>query len=204
MEKYFKSAMSFEEYRSRMDHLVETGDTTGSEKSLSRINYTKINRQRMARLDRTIILGEHVKQAARDMLRPMYWIIITESWCGDAAQNIPVIEKIAAESPLVETRYILRDENLDLMDQFLENGSRSIPKLIALDRANFEILGTWGSRPLPLRNYYLQLKEQGFEKSEIGELLQRWYNEDKGRSVQNEFSGLIRNWEAQRIALAMA
>ena len=147
MEKYFKSAMSFEEYRSRMDRLVETGDTTGSEKSLSRINYTKINRQRMARLDRTIILGDHVKQAARDILRPMYWIIITESWCGDAAQNIPVIEKIAAESPLVETRYILRDENLDLMDQFLENGSRSIPKLIALDRANFEILGTWGSRP---------------------------------------------------------
>lgn len=83
----------------------------------------------------------------------MYSLIITESWCGDAAQNVPVLEKIAAESDMIETRYILRDENLDLMDPFLENGSRSIPKLFALDRTNLKVLGAWGSRPLPLKKY---------------------------------------------------
>ncbi len=201
MEKYLNSAMSFEEYRNRIDRLVENQDTTGTDKSESRINYTKINRQRMARLDKTVILGEGAKRAIEDINRPMYWLIITESWCGDAAQNIPVIEKIAAQSDMIETRYLLRDENLDLMDQYLENGARSIPKLIALDRTDLKVLGTWGSRPSALKKYFVQLKEQGLEKQDIGELLQRWYNDDKGRSVQREFTELIRSWSKQKSAL---
>ena len=61
----------------------------------------------------------------------MIWLIITEGWCGDAAQCIPTIEKIAAESKNIETHYVLRDENLDLIDEYLTNNARSIPKLIA-------------------------------------------------------------------------
>ena len=203
VENYLGKSMTFDLYRDRLDHLVESGGTTGADISESHINYTKINRQRMARLDKTIVLDEAVKHAVRDNRRRMYWLIITESWCGDAAQNIPVIEKIAAESDIIETRYILRDENPDLMDQFLENGARSIPKLIALDAASLEVLGTWGSRPARLKEYFLRLKEQGLEKEQIGELLQRWYNDDKGRSVQDEFSDLIGTWDMRTAAVAI-
>jgi hypothetical protein len=194
VEKYLKSSVGYDEYLKQIDRLIKSGDTTGREKSESRISYTKLNRQRMARLDKTIVLSEAVKQVAAQNSTQMIWLVITESWCGDAAQNIPIIEKIAAESDIIETRYILRDENLELMDRFLENGARSIPRLIALDRGSMEILGTWGSRPAALKEYYFRLTSQGLEKAEIGELLQRWYNDDKGRSLQGEFYELINLW----------
>lgn len=202
MENYLNDSMSFGEFRSLIDQLAEAEDTTGREKSDSRIHYTKLNRRRMARLERTVVLNETIKRAAAQNKRAMIWLVITESWCGDAAQNIPIIEKIAAESDIIKTRYLLRDENLELMDRFLENGSRSIPKLIALDRDTLEVLGTWGSRPAALKEYFLELKGKGLERSEIGELLQRWYNEDKGRSLQKDFSELIPSWGLRKNAVA--
>ena len=202
MENYLRESMGFGEFRSLVDQLAEAKDTTGPEKSDSRINYTKLNRRRMSRLEKTVVLNETARRAAAQNKRPMIWLVITESWCGDAAQNIPVIEKIAAESDIIETRYLLRDENLELMDRFLENGSRSIPRLIALDRDSLEVLGTWGSRPAALKEYFLELKGQGLDKSEMGELLQRWYNEDKGRSLQKDFSELIPQWGLRMVAVA--
>ena len=194
VEKYILKAFTYDEYRNLVDKLVNEGDTTGPEKSASRIDYTKLNRQRMARLDKTVVLSEPVRMAAALNTRPMYWLIITESWCGDAAQNIPVIEKIAAESGIIETRYILRDENLELMDGFLENGARAIPKLVAMDRKSFEVISTWGSRPEALKELYAKIKAQGSDKAVISEALQRWYNTDKGGSLQSEFCELIKSW----------
>ena len=204
MEKFLTDAMTYSEYRRLIDHLAEAGDTTVPEKTESRINYTRLNRQRMARLEKTIVLDATVKRAGAQNKRAMIWLILTESWCGDAAQNIPFIEKIAAESGIIETLYLLRDENLELMDRYLENASRSIPKLIALDRDTLEVLGTWGSRPEVLKEYFSELKERGLGKSEIGELLQRWYNADKGRSLQKEFYDLIHQWGAMEGAVVTA
>lgn len=204
MEKYLNNSLSFSEYRGLLNRLALEGGTTGAERSESRINYTRLNRQRMARLEKTIVLNNAVRQAAAQNRRRMIWLILTEAWCGDAAQNLPIIEKIAAESDIIETRYILRDENLELMDRFLENGARSIPRLIAMDRDSLEILGSWGPRPAVLKEYYLRLRSQGLEKLEIGELLQRWYNEDKGQSLQKEFETLIHDWDDQVRVLAAA
>ena len=65
----------------------------------------------------------------------MDWLVLTEAWCGDAAQSLPIINKMAEVSDNITLRLILRDENLDVMDQFLQNGrSRSIPKLICHQR----------------------------------------------------------------------
>lgn len=67
MEKYLSSAMSFEEFRGWIDRLVEIGDTAGPDKSESRINYTKISRPRMARLDTTIMLGNGPEHTVREI-----------------------------------------------------------------------------------------------------------------------------------------
>ena len=75
----------------------------------------------------------------------MIWLVISEGWCGDAAQNMPVVEKIVDEMPNVEIRYVLRDENLELMDQYLTNGGRSIPKALFVDTETFEVLGRLGT-----------------------------------------------------------
>ena len=194
MKNYIEKAMTFAEYEKLIDDLLADGKTTGTNQSEAMVGYGRLNRQRMTRLEKTIDLDETVRTVVRGNKRPMVWLVITEGWCGDAAQNVPVIEKIAAESDKIETRYILRDEHLDLMDRFLTNGARSIPKLIALDAETLEVLGSWGARPQAAQDLFSKMKADGTEKAVILEEMQRWYNADKGRSVQNEFEVLIGKW----------
>ena len=148
----------------------------------------------MKRLDKTVELNESLKEKARAVKRRMIWLIITEGWCGDAAQNIPIIEKIAAENSDIETRYVLRDENLELIDNYLTNGGRAIPKLICLDAETLEEIGIWGSRPVTADDYFQEMKAQGLGKPEMMEKMQRWYIEDANQSLQNEFEKLLGEW----------
>ena len=194
VEKYLKKSLSYAEYVKLIDDLLLEGKTTGTNQSYAMFNYGKLNRQRMHRLEKTVTLEPETVFSIRSLDVKWIWLVITEGWCGDAAQNIPIIEKIVAENPGIETRYILRDENLDLMDQYLTNGARSIPKLIALDADTLEVLGTWGARPKAAQELFYQLKEQGIEKPQIMERLQRWYNNDHSRSIQREFREVTAEW----------
>ena len=191
MIEYLDKSLTYADYIRLIDRLLDEGKTTGPIQSDAMLNYARLNRRRMQRLDKTAELNDCVRSAAKLLDRKMIWLTITEGWCGDAAQNIPFIEKIASESGNIQTRYILRDENLELIDRFLTGGARSIPKLIALDADTLEVLWTWGARPAAAHRYFLEMKGSGLEKSEISENLQRWYNEDKGRSLQDEFELLI-------------
>jgi hypothetical protein len=174
------------------------GKTTGENQSEAMFNYGKLNRRRMKRLEKTIELNESLKDAARKNNRKMIWLIITEGWCGDAAQNIPIIEKIAAENPNIETGYVLRDENLELMDKYLTHNARSIPKLIALDAETFEEIGVWGPRPQAAMDYFFEMKHQGLEKSQMMENMQRWYLQDGEQSLQAEFETLLKQWAEKK------
>ncbi len=194
MKEYLEKAMTFAQYIELIDGLLAEGKTTGTNQSEEMFGYGKLNRQRMHRLGKTVELGADVKTAAANTSRKQIWLIITEGWCGDAAQNIPVIEKIAAESVNIETRYILRDDNLELMDRFLTGGARSIPKLIALDTETLDVLGAWGARPEATQKLFHELKESGMEKPLILENMQRWYNDDKTGSIQAEFELLLKLW----------
>lgn len=202
MREYLERSMTFAEYISLVDKLLAKGSTTGPIQTEQKVEFTKLNRYRMNRLDKTVVLGEGIKAAVHGLSRKMTWLIITEGWCGDAAQNLPAIEKIAAENDNIETRYILRDENLELMDRYLTDGSRSIPKLIAIDDGTGDVLGTWGSRPMAAQNAYEDLKAKGIENDAILEQMQRWYNADRSVSLQNEFEDLIKEWGRGRSAAA--
>jgi len=200
MKEYLEKAMTFAEYEKLIDDLLADGKTTGTNQSEAMFGYGKLNRQRMHRLEKTTQLGDGVRNAVKKVTRSMVWLILTEGWCGDAAQNVPVIEKIAAESDKIETRYILRDENLDLMDRFLTGGARSIRKLIALDASTLEVLGSWGARPRAAQKLFAEMKANGTEKAVILEEMQRWYNADKTESLQNEFTKLVLEWDEQELA----
>ncbi|MEZ5344372.1 MAG: thioredoxin family protein [Pyrinomonadaceae bacterium] len=202
MRKYLDRSMTFEEYIDLIDRLLEEGKTTGPNQSEAMVGYGKLNRQRMRRLNKTVVLNESMIRKARAFDRKMIWLILTEGWCGDAAQNIPVIEKIAANNPLIETRYILRDENLELMDRFLTNNARSIPKLIALDAAGNEVLGTWGPRPKEAMHYFYEMRDSGMEPALVKENIQRWYLKNKEQSIQEEFEALLDNWKRSGIRAA--
>jgi len=198
MKSYIEKSMTFAEYLKLIDDLLAQEKTTGENQSEAMFNYGKLNRQRMKRLEKTVELNESLKGKAQSLNRKMIWLIITEGWCGDAAQNVPAIEKIAAASPHIETRYVLRDENLELIDKYLTYNARSIPKLIVLDGETFAELGTWGPRPQAAMDYFFEMKHQGLEKPQMMENLQRWYNSDKEESLQAEFETLLEQWAGRK------
>lgn len=146
IENSLKKTMSYLDYRALVRNLLAEGKSSGSEQSVDLTNYSLLNNQRMRRLDKTIKISEETTQEFQKVRAPQTWLVITEDWCGDAAQNLPVLNKIATASDHIDLRVVLRDENLELMELFLTNGGKSIPKLIALDKDN-SIIDSWGPRP---------------------------------------------------------
>ena len=188
---YLESALSYEAYKLLVDDLLAKGKATGTNHSEAFLHYSHLNQQRMHRLEKTILLLPGIKERILSISKPQTWLVLTEGWCGDAAQSLPVMQTLAQLNPLIRLRIILRDENLELMDQYLTNGvSRSIPKLIALDTDSLEVLFTWGPRPAPLQELFYQMKADGMAYDPIKEELQRWYNTDKTATIQQEISDL--------------
>jgi len=190
-------SLNYSEYRDLIDGLLKSGKTTGENHSESMLHYTKMNVHRMKRHDKRTELRPDVIEKFEKVERKMIWLVLTEAWCGDAAQSVPIINKLAEASGKIELRLILRDQNLDLMDQFLYNGkSRSIPKLICIDAETLEVLGHWGPRPQEAQEMYDTLRgSSDLAYQEVAEYLHKWYADDKGTEVQQEFYYLIDEWE---------
>jgi len=188
---YLQKSISYEAYSALIDDLVATSRTTGPDQSEAFIHYTQLNQQRMHRWEKTIQLLPSAESAIRSIATPQTWLVLTEAWCGDAAHSIPVLHALAALNPLITLRFLLRDENPQLMDRYLTNGiSRSIPKLIGLDTMARKELFTWGPRPAPLQALFMKLREEGSVYAAIKEELQHWYNKDKTVTIQEEMAAL--------------
>jgi len=185
------AASDYEAYFNWVKELVDAKSSSGEEPSENFIHFTKLNYSRMKRLNKTTTFDASLlSEIAID--RPITFLVLTESWCGDAAQIIPVIAKLADEIPNLGLKLILRDENPEIMDAFLTNGSRSIPKLILLDTASLEVLGSWGPRPAKLTNKVNEWKvNDDITKVEMKEMIQRWYTEDKTSEIQKDLIELL-------------
>ncbi len=118
-------------------------------------------------------------------LPPQHWVVITEPWCGDSAQFLPPLAKLADSHPHLSLKILYRDQHLDIIDLFLTNGKRSIPKLITLS-ANGQVLFTWGPRPKAIQAKFLAARSAGIPKEELQKQLQQWYREDQFRSFNDE------------------
>ncbi|MBL7127828.1 MAG: thioredoxin family protein [Ignavibacteria bacterium] len=187
---------TYPQYRKLINDLLKEGKTTSNNHSESLIEYTKVNVQRMNRLDKTTDINEDLKREIADLEKKMIWVILAEAWCGDVAQNLPVIAKIADLSQNIDLKLILRDENLEVMDEYLTNGGRSIPKLICLDSGTLEELGTWGPRPEEVQERFLKDKaDPNVSPEERSKNNQLWYIQDKTQSIQKEFLRLIKIWK---------
>lgn len=179
-----KKTTTYNEYRTLVSKLVEEQSTTGNEKTEALINYTMLNDRRMRRWDKTIKLSDKDKETIKQYKNSVTWLVITESWCGDAAHIMPVINKVAELNDKIDYKVVLRDENDALMNAFLTNGGRAIPKLIAIDKSSNDVLGTFGPRPTVATEMVNDFKSKnGKLTPEFKEDLQRWYNKDKGQST---------------------
>jgi hypothetical protein len=187
-------SISFSEYFNLVEKLANEGGTTGYDQSQGMIDYTKLNYSRMKRIIKTTEALDDVKNTVACFNDKIIWLVIAESWCGDAAQNLPVMAKMAEANSNIELRVILRDENPELMNQYLTNGGKSIPKLICLDE-NLNELGTWGPRPQVLQDWLKKEKANPtMEMSELKEQFQIWYTKDKGQTLQQEMLELMKGW----------
>lgn len=185
-------AMSYESYMKLTEQLVEEVRTSGPNQSEAYVYYTKLNFQRMKRLNKTIEIPERIIDLLKEKATNWTWVTLTEPWCGDAAQCVPVIEKLALSADNIQTLYLLRDEHPEVMDAYLTNGGRSIPKLICLDKSGKEIF-TWGPRPEVIQEVMNRLKSEGItDITTIVEQIQKAYNADNQAGIYNEFEILLK------------
>lgn len=190
------NTLSYNEYRDKVLQLAAHGQTSG-EQTEEHIQATLINAQRMKRIDHQCELIPQLAEMASLVSEKHTWFVITEAWCGDSAQNTPVLAKIANASPNLEIRLLFRDEHPEIMNEFLSNGKRAIPKLICVHDASQMVIGTWGSRPALIQDRvteYKLLNPTG-TKDEFNKNLHLWYARDKTQSLQEEFLSLFSEWE---------
>lgn len=179
-----KTGMSYSEYRELVSKLLLKGESTGHEQTEALLNYSTLNNQRMKRLDKTIKIPEEALSHFKNIDSKITFLVITEGWCGDASQVIPVINKIVEANSNFEMKLVLRDDNPELMSEFLTNGNKAIAKFILFDRDAESILDTYGPRPSTPTQMVADYKAtHGSLDSQFKENLQRWYNKDKGRTV---------------------
>jgi hypothetical protein len=184
--------MTYAEYRKLLDALVANNQTTGNNHSEAMVNYTKMAIRRMGRLDKTHQVSADLIAIAR-ALQPETWLVISEGWCGDASQTVPLMAKVSAVNPNIQLRLVLRDEHLDLMQEFLTEGAQSIPILIRINAAG-EVVGHWGPRPAFAQEMMRAFKASpGEGYAAFSERLHAWYAKDKGASFEQEFLAFLGN-----------
>lgn len=197
IQQRLATSYSYQEYRKLVSDLLAEGKSTGPNQTEDLTHFSMLNMKRMDRLDKKIELSEDTILRLQKLDKKQLWLVLTEGWCGDAAQNLPVIEKMAKQSSHIELRLILRDENPEVMNLFLTNGAQAIPKLISFDE-EFNVLFTWGARPSIATQMVTDYKaKHGKLDPEFKKNLQVWYNKDKGQNVQSDVVTLIEQSQAR-------
>lgn len=182
----------FNDYKNLVIKYAEEYKTSG-EQLIERIDATLINAQRIKRINKQCIINNKLQLLISQIYKKQKWVLITESWCGDGAQCIPVIAKMAELNDNIKLEIIFRDENPVFMDDFLTNGSRSIPKLICLNKSNHVINFVWGPRPMAIQDKVIELKinTPTITHEDLVKNIHLWYAKDKTVSIQDDFTNLL-------------
>lgn len=195
------NSYSYTEYRKLVTDLLSEGKSTGNDQSESLTHYSALNEARMNRLEKTIKISEDVIAKLQNLDNHYIWLVISEGWCGDAAQILPILNKMAlASNKRVELKIVLRDENEELMSQYLTNGGKAIPKVIIICKEAGIVRTDWGPRPKGAAELMINHKKEfGVIDEKIKTDLQLWYLADKGTSVQEELVQIMENIKYNRL-----
>lgn len=186
-----KNGISYQDYLRMTGQLVKNNSTSGDDKTEERIAFTKLNFQRMKRInDKGKIENSYTINTA------ICVVVITEVWCGDSAQNIPWLEHFINKcNPVIKSYYVFRDENPDFMNQFLTNGSKSIPVAIFYKQDTGDVIGQWGPRPKEIKKWLAEYRANHPEKTkhdwEIE--LHKYYSKNKGAAIISDLTEIIKD-----------
>ncbi len=193
-KEVLEEAMSYETYFDLIKNLVAEGKTSGDDQSEKLVNFTRLNFQRMKRVYKTTVLNEDLLLEIEKLDRSMILLVLTEGWCGDAAQSLPVFSRISELSDRIGLKVLLRDENPDIINAYLTNGGKAIPKLIAVDAETLDELFVWGPRPVKFHAMVMEhRKNPKLSNEEFQESLHKAYTLDKTQAIQHEIKKLIAN-----------
>lgn len=192
IENALQNSCNYTEYRAKVAQLLTEGKSSGNEQSEDLLHYSQLNEVRMNRLDKTLAVPEEVKTTLGNLNKKYIWLVLAEGWCGDAAQLLPIMHKMDEVVAAIDLRIVFRDENDPLMQEFLTNGGRAIPKLIIVNADNHEVLAAWGPRPEGATRLIKEFKAKfGVVNEEAKTELQKWYLHDKGLSTMEEITKIM-------------
>lgn len=159
----FAQGMTFQQYLDQM--------TTNKDKFLETMAATQVTPQ-----DRAVFADRREK---------LNVLVLTEDWCGDALTNFPVLARMVEGAPNVEMRVFLRDQNPDLMDQYLNRGLfRSIPVFVFFDGDMREV-ARFVERPPKITEYMDQ------KQLELRRQLRAEHGDEWRRSAAEEIRALL-------------
>jgi hypothetical protein len=182
---YFKKGISFEQYHLDFEKSLDLGD------QVFNYQYLPLNWQRSSRILKQFQVNFGILEVIEKIENPVRWLLISEHWCGDASQIVPVLSKIAeASNGKIELRMVYRDQHLPLIDAHLTNGGRSIPKLIQLNE-QMEFEKEWGPRPVAAQEMVIRLKSDPETAPRYSEELHKWYAMDKQQSIVSEIIAFL-------------
>lgn len=191
IQSALQNSHSYTDYRTLVSKLISEGKSTGNEQSADLLHYSELNEVRMKRLEKTLKLDLEVEKALQNLKSKQTWLVISEGWCGDAAQILPIIKLMSEASKNIDLKLVFRDENEELINLFLTNGAKSIPKLLLLDES-FNLINHWGPRPEGAKNLIIEYKANHGIVDEAAKIaLQKWYLDDKGISTMMEIVAIL-------------
>lgn len=184
--------MNWSEYTSLFEPILNGENQNAPYDQEVYVEYVKLNNARISRwLKKSPILDE-TKVAFSNLDKELQWILILEPWCGDASHSSPLIHLMSELSDKVNLEIMLRDST-DIIDDYLTNGGKAIPKLVIRDTEGND-LATWGPRPAEAQQLAMDMKNTDMSFQDRDTKLQQWYNKDKGATIQKEFIELIKSF----------
>lgn len=183
--------IGYQQYRALFEAEVEAHRQGSQDPRLVTYgDYITLNWQRSLRVEKTFEPSEEARRAMESIAEEQTWMVLTESWCGDSAQTLPVLHRLASLSPKVRFVIMQRDTHSDIMDLYLTAGARAIPKLVAFN-ADGEELFRWGARPAAAQALVEEHKQNNTPREEMYAAVHLWYAKDHGRSTEAELAALV-------------
>ena len=183
--------ISFEQFNTQADvSLIDIDESPMNDTDRKKLGFTQLNQRRTSRIFKSYKINDKIKNVISSIHEQQTWMILTEDWCGDSAQTVPYLYKISKLNDLIDLRILYRDDNLDIMDKYLTNGGRAIPKLVAFDKDMNELF-QWGPRPEEAKILVAQWRAEGDTKDQFNEKLHLWYGRNRGKAVEEDLLKLL-------------
>ncbi|MEY8761720.1 thioredoxin family protein [Chryseobacterium tongliaoense] len=187
MKNYWDKGITFEEY---IDIAIQRKNNPDNQKDIDYKQYYELGLQRMDRTLKKYTPDEEQLNELKSKNFDGKLLIISEAWCGDASATVPALIKFFEGRN--EVKIFLRDSDTSLIDQFLTNGTQSIPKIIILDN-DFNVKNSWGPRPKYGKELLMKYKAdpEGYPKDTFYNDLQIYYAKNRGKDAVQEILELL-------------